>query len=95
LSFWTYSYGPVDSAVIWNNPTSYFGTGSQFGSTDIQIRSSIKQIFASNGIKLMLGVFGQIEIPSTSNANPVTCAQKLAEYVKSYSYDGVDINWND
>jgi hypothetical protein len=74
LSFWTYSFGSVDSSVIWSNPTTYFGTDSQFGSTDIQIRSSIKQIFASKGIKLMLGVFGRIEIPSTNNINPVACA---------------------
>lgn len=60
LGFWTYSYGPVESAYLWHNPIGYFGTGSPFGSTNTQIRTNIKQIFASKGIKLMLGVFGKM-----------------------------------
>jgi hypothetical protein len=95
LSVWTSSYGPVSTALLWHNPIGYFGTASQFGSTNSQIRTSIKQIYASKGIKLMLGVFGQVELPSTANFNPVSCAQKLAAYANSYNYDGVDINWND
>lgn len=95
LGFWTYSYGPVDSAILWHNPTSYFGKGSQFGSTDEQIRTSIKQIYSSKGIKLMLGVFGVTDLPSTFGFSPAACAQKVATYASSYSFDGVDINWND
>lgn len=43
----------------------------------------------------MLGVFGQVELPSTGNFNPVECAKKLATYAIAYNFDGVDINWND
>jgi hypothetical protein len=95
ISYWTYSYGPVDSALLWHNPTGYFGTGSQFGSNDTIIRSKIKQLYSSKGIKLMLGVFGQVELPSTANFDPQLCAKKLAAYAIAYSFDGVDINWND
>lgn len=95
LSIWTYSYGPFSAAMIWDNPIGYFGTASAFGSTNAQIRSSIKQILSSKDIKLMLGIFGQVELPSTSSFDPVKCAEKLATYVSGYGYDGVDINWND
>lgn len=81
--------------MIWDNPIGYFGTASVFGSTNAKIRSSIKQILSSKGIKLMLGVFGQVELPSTFSFDPVKCAQKLAAYASGYGYDGVDINWND
>lgn len=95
LSLWTYSYGPYDAAMAWHNPIGYFGTTSAFGSTNAKIRSSIKQILSSKGIKLMLGIFGSVELPSTSSFDPVNCAQKLADYAVAYGYDGVDINWND
>jgi hypothetical protein len=43
----------------------------------------------------MLGAFGKIEMPSSSNMNPTLCAQKLAVYAISNLYDGIDVNWND
>lgn len=95
LSYWTNSYGPVDAALLWDNPTSYFGTRSQFGSNDSTIRINIKQIYSSKGIKLMLGVFGSIDLLSTYNVNPSNCAIKVAAYAKKYNYDGIDINWYD
>ena len=33
LAFWL-SSGPTDIALIWSNPVAYFGTTSQFGSTN-------------------------------------------------------------
>lgn len=95
LSYWTNSYGPVDASLLWDNPTSYFGTRSQFGSNDTAIRTNIKQIYSSKGIKLMLGVFGSIDLPSTYNVNPTVCATAVAAYAKKYSYDGIDVNWYD
>lgn len=95
LSYWTNSYGPVDASLLWDNPSSYFGTRSQFGNNDTAIRNAIKQLYSSKGIKLMLGVFGSIDLPSTYNVNPTACATAVAAYAKKYSYDGIDVNWYD
>ena len=95
LTFWLYSSGPADAALLWANPSTYFGTTSSFGSTDSQIRASLKSIYSSNGIKLMVSAFGSTETPTSSGYNPVTCATQLASYVSTYGLDGVDIDWED
>lgn len=58
IGYWTVRFGPVNAAILWANPTAYFGTKSQFGSTNTQIRASLKTLYTSKGIKLLLGVFG-------------------------------------
>ena len=58
IGYWTVRFGPVNAAILWANPTAYFGTRSQFGTTNTQIRASLKSLYTSNGVKLLLGVFG-------------------------------------
>jgi len=58
LGYWTVRFGPVNAAILWANPTAYFGTKSQFGTTNTQIRASLKSLYSSKGIKLLLGIFG-------------------------------------
>jgi hypothetical protein len=58
LTFWTCSVGPTDAAILWNNPSSYFGTTSAFGTNDNQIRTNIKNLYSNAGIKLMVSAFG-------------------------------------
>ena len=57
FTFWTCSGGPLDAALFWNNPKTYMGN-SLFGSTDADIRASIKKIYNNSGIKLMVSAFG-------------------------------------
>jgi hypothetical protein len=58
LSTWTSLSGVRNAAVLWDSPTTYFLTNSSFGSTDSAIRTSLKSLYASAGIKLLLTVFG-------------------------------------
>ena len=58
LGYWTARFGPVNAAILWANPTAYFGTRTRFGTTNTAIRASIKTLYNSKGIKLLLGVFG-------------------------------------
>jgi len=95
LSFWLYPSGPADAALLWANPSTYFGTASSFGSTDSQIRTNLKSLYSSNGIKLMVSAFGSTQSPTSSGFNPIACATQLASYVSTYSLDGVDIDWED
>jgi chitinase len=95
ITFWTYNAGPQDVAIVWANPSNYFGTSSAFGSTDAQIRTNIKSIYNSNGIKLLVSAFGSTETPTTSNYDPVVVATSLASYVTTYGLDGVDVDWED
>lgn len=93
FSFWTYSYGPLDVALVWNQSSTYFG--SLFGSSDASIRNNIKKIYNDNGIKVMVSAFGATENPTSAGANATQCAQKLADFVNSNNLDGVDIDWED
>jgi hypothetical protein len=95
FAFWTYSYGPLDVAKVWNNPIAYFGASSIFGSTNADIRTNIKKIYNSNGIKIMVSAFGSTENPTTAGANATLTALKLADFVNSNNLDGVDIDWED
>jgi hypothetical protein len=95
LTFWLGASGPADAALLWANPSTYFGKTSNFGSTDSEIRASLKSLYSSNGIKLMISAFGATETPTSSGFNPVNCATQLASYVSSYGLDGVDIDWED
>ena len=94
LSVWTHRFGPVNIAQVWHDPLFYFGPASPFGNNNAQIRAKIKQLYASKGIKLFLGVFGTVELPAFLY-DATKCAESLANYATDYSYDGVDINWND
>jgi hypothetical protein len=95
LAFWLYPSGPCDAAAVWASPTNYFGTTSNFGATDVAIRASLKSIYSSNGIKLMVSAFGSTQTPTSSGFDPVLCARQLAYFVGNYSFDGVDIDWED
>jgi uncharacterized protein YybS (DUF2232 family) len=50
--------GAADAAMIWSNPTVYFGTSSQFGSTQDQIQKNLKQRYNDAGKKIMVSAFG-------------------------------------
>lgn len=92
LTFWTAQLGPLDAALLWNNSLAYFGAGT-FGSTSAAIRANIKQIFNSNGVKLMVSAFGATETPTSSGFNATDCALRLADFVISNNLDGVDVDW--
>ena len=94
LTFWTAQLGPLDAALLWNNSLTYFGSGT-FGSTSADIRKKIKEVFNSNGIKLMVSAFGATETPTTSGIDATDCALRLADFVKSNNLDGVDVDWED
>jgi chitinase len=95
LTFWTCGSGPTDTALLWNNPSSYIGTSSSFGSNDNEIRTNIKSLYNNAGIKLMVSAFGATEYPTSSGLNALQCATKLANYVTANQLDGVDIDWED
>lgn len=71
------------------------GPTAEFGSTNEQIRATIKAKYASKGIKLMVSAFGATEHPTTTGYNPTTCANNLADYVLAYDLDGIDLDYED
>ncbi|TFK73778.1 glycoside hydrolase family 18 protein [Pluteus cervinus] len=62
--------------------------------TDSQ-RSTIKSQYAAAGIKLVVSVFGSTDIPTTTGSDPVQLANSLAAWVKQYSLDGIDVDYED
>ncbi|EIW79383.1 glycoside hydrolase family 18 protein [Coniophora puteana RWD-64-598 SS2] len=81
LSFWLLS-GPADQAVEWT-------------SLDAATRTSIKTQYNNAGIKMIVSAFGSTDAPTSSGADPTTTANNLAAFVKQYSLDGVDIDYED
>lgn len=57
-SLWTYELGPTGAAAIWNDPVTYLGTDSGFGSTKTQIQTNIMKRFHSLDVKLLVTAFG-------------------------------------
>ena len=95
FTFWTCGIGNTDTAILWNNPTNYFGTYSSFGTTDTEIRTNLKKKYANAGIKIMVSAFGSTENPTSQKYDAITCADNLASYVTKNQLDGVDIDWED
>lgn len=57
LTFFTCQTGPLDAAILWDQPSQYFGT-TTFGSTDDEIRATLLSQYHAKGIKLMVSAFG-------------------------------------
>ncbi|KAM5540643.1 hypothetical protein V8D89_005674 [Ganoderma adspersum] len=81
LSFWL-TAGPWDKAYEWTT----------LSASD---RATIKSQYNAAGIKLMVAAFGSSDVPTSAGADPVTTANSLASYVKTYGLDGVDVDYED
>ncbi|KAG6890328.1 hypothetical protein C0995_009535 [Termitomyces sp. Mi166 len=62
--------------------------------TDAQ-RATIKSQYAAAGIKLIVSVFGATDVPTSTGADPIATANTFAAWVKQYSLDGVDVDYED
>lgn len=60
--------------------------------TDAQ-RATIKSQYAAAGVKLVVSAFGATDVPTTTNADPVTTANTFAAWVKKYNLDGIDVDY--
>lgn len=58
-------------------------------------RTALKAEYAAAGIKLMVSVFGSTDVPTTTGADSVSTAQYVADWVKQYDLDGVDVDYED
>ena len=56
-------------------------------------RSTIKAQYAAAGIKLIVSVFGSTDKPTSSGANATATAITMAEWVKRYNLDGIDVDY--
>ncbi|KAF8659839.1 hypothetical protein AX16_001724, partial [Volvariella volvacea WC 439] len=74
--------GPWDKAYEWTALTA-------------AERSTIKSQYAAAGIKLMVSAFGATDVPTTTGQDPVALANRFASFVKQYSLDGIDIDYED
>ncbi|KZT33972.1 glycoside hydrolase [Sistotremastrum suecicum HHB10207 ss-3] len=81
LSFYTHS-GAQDQAQNWE----------EMAATQ---RASILADYHANGISLMVSAFGSTDSPTTSGVDPNAFAVTLANWVKQYGLDGVDVDYED
>ncbi|KAF8159455.1 glycoside hydrolase [Crassisporium funariophilum] len=58
-------------------------------------RSTVKSQYAAAGIKLIVSVFGETDAPTSNGADPVNTANTMAAWVKQFSLDGVDVDYED
>lgn len=82
LAFWMTNRGPVDDAQAW----AWFSAST---------RKSVLKEYHDAGIALMVSAFGSTDAPTSNGADPTQTARNLAQYVKDYGLDGVDIDYED
>ncbi|KAG6919515.1 hypothetical protein DXG01_005105 [Tephrocybe rancida] len=58
-------------------------------------RTTIKAQYAAAGVKLIVSVFGATDVPTSSGADPIATANTFAAWVKQYSLDGIDVDYED
>lgn len=74
--------GPVDQAQEW-------------AEIDAATRASTKSAYVSAGINLMVSAFGSTENPTSSGLDATTTANTMAAWVKTYTLDGIDVDYED
>ncbi|WWC92982.1 uncharacterized protein L201_007946 [Kwoniella dendrophila CBS 6074] len=82
LAFWMTNTGAVDNAQFWEQ-------------LDSQTRQQVLSDYHNAGIALMVSAFGSTDSPTSNGADPTQTAQQLAQWVKQYGLDGVDIDYED
>jgi chitinase len=81
LSFLLLS-GPADKAVEWT-----WLTAAQ--------RASVLSEYHNAGIQIIVSAFGSTDAPTSSGADPVATANNIANFVKQFQLDGVDVDYED
>lgn len=56
-------------------------------------RATVKSQYAAAGIKLVVSLFGSTDVPTSSGNDPIATANTMASWVKQYSLDGVDVDY--
>ncbi|WWC73530.1 uncharacterized protein I206_107502 [Kwoniella pini CBS 10737] len=82
LAFWMTNQGAVDNAQFWEQ-------------LDTDTRQQTITEYHNAGIALMVSAFGSTDSPTSNGADPTQTAQQLAQWVKDYGLDGVDIDYED
>ena len=100
LAFWIPNQdgtsNPVDAAIVWTRPESYFDIGnSQFGTTGDQIRANLVNEYHKNGVKILVSAFGGTSFPTTQGVPAKACGENLAQFVIDMQLDGVDLDYED
>ncbi|KAJ6456296.1 glycoside hydrolase family 18 protein [Mycena vitilis] len=81
LSF-VYSASLQDNAATWSQ-------------LDATTRASIKSEYAAAGISLIVSAYGSGPVPTSAGDDPTAAANFIANYVKTYGLDGVDVDYED
>ncbi|KAG6809692.1 hypothetical protein H0H93_015580, partial [Arthromyces matolae] len=81
---WTGAIGPPAVSAI---------TAYEWTTLTASQRATIKSQYAAAGIKLIVSVFGSTDVPTTTGADPIATANTFAAWVKEYSLDGVDVDY--
>jgi chitinase len=75
-----YSSSTVDNAALW----------TQLSAAQ---RASIKSEYNAAGISLIVSAFGAGPNPTSAGDDPTAAANFIANYVKTYGLDGVDVDY--
>jgi chitinase len=100
LAFWLTS-GPTDALAPWVTPTSYFSSSTMqtiagvSSPSDAQFRQGLINLYHANGIKVLCSAFGSSDYPASAGYDATTIGNNLATFVKTYLFDGVDIDYED
>ncbi|EJC98495.1 glycoside hydrolase, partial [Fomitiporia mediterranea MF3/22] len=76
------STGAADQAMAWQQ-------------LDDNTRKSLKSKYESAGIKVIVSAFGATETPTTAGADATKVANDMANWVKKYNVDGIDVDYED
>ncbi|KAE9394718.1 glycoside hydrolase family 18 protein [Gymnopus androsaceus JB14] len=74
--------GPFDKAEEWVELTA-------------AERASIKAEYAAAGISLVVSVFGSVDVPTSTGADPIATANTMAAWVIEFGLDGIDVDYED
>ncbi|KAF8510805.1 glycoside hydrolase [Hysterangium stoloniferum] len=72
-----------------------YDKAQEWVSLSAEERNSIKSQYAAAGIKLIVSAFGATDAPTTNGADAIATANEMAQFVRDYDLDGIDVDYED
>ncbi|KAJ7469346.1 glycoside hydrolase family 18 protein [Mycena galericulata] len=89
-------FNVVSMAFLLTNGTpAAYSQAAQWQSLSASQRADVKASYAQAGTKLFVSVFGSTETPTTLGIDPNDTATAMAQWVKEYGVDGIDVDYED
>lgn len=79
--------------LLGNGSAEPWSHADQWEKMTAEERASVKEEYGEHNIKLLVSALGSAEAPATAGVDAKELATQMAEWVKKYDVDGLDLDF--